>query len=249
MSNLKFEPTNILVVGGVHGNETSGIELVKKIKKYPINGFTTLLANPDAVKKKVRYIETDLNRSFGKLPISLEEKLATKICKKTKKFDLVLDFHNTDSNFSTCAILTCKPSNIHYFLASYFGLDKIVIMSPGGSLCGQASQKAFAIEISESDKSIFSTDYFYQKLLNMPNNVAISQNKKSLVLKHVANVNYQTYNRTKKELGEIIDFKSLNNKQKQLLGLQHHLNYYPLFYKYSAGKLSNTCFLILTDYI
>ena len=62
----------ILVVGGVHGNEQTGIALARVFiadKDARING---LVVNREAVRKKVRFLETDLNRSFGVLcPITI----------------------------------------------------------------------------------------------------------------------------------------------------------------------------------
>jgi hypothetical protein len=89
----------------------------------------------------------------------------------------------------------------------------------------------------------------FEKLLSFYDSVNnIGVRKKSHLYKYLSGVNYQTYQRIKFELGEIVDFRSLNSKQKITLGLQLNINYYPLFYKYSAGELSNTCFLILTDF-
>jgi aspartoacylase len=81
----------ILVIGGVHGDETTGIELIKKLEQKPIKTISTLLANPLAVQKKKRFIETDLNRSFNKVPISKEEKLALEIDKEIRNYDLILN--------------------------------------------------------------------------------------------------------------------------------------------------------------
>lgn len=60
----------VLIVGGTHGNELVGIYLIKKFEQCPqhINRSSfetlTLLGNPQAIAKCVRYIDKDLNRCF-----------------------------------------------------------------------------------------------------------------------------------------------------------------------------------------
>ena len=62
----------IVILGGVHGNETVGIHFAhrflhrhkKKIHTLKSGSITFILGNPDAFKAGVRYIDSDLNRSF-----------------------------------------------------------------------------------------------------------------------------------------------------------------------------------------
>ncbi len=62
---------NVALVGGTHGNELTGISLVKKYEqnyhliKRDSFEILTLLANPQAIAAGKRYIDTDLNRSFN----------------------------------------------------------------------------------------------------------------------------------------------------------------------------------------
>ena len=61
----------VAVVGGTHGNEFSGIYLLKKWQKKPQllarNGLDveTLFANPKGFEENIRYIDCDLNRQFS----------------------------------------------------------------------------------------------------------------------------------------------------------------------------------------
>ena len=85
---------SIGIVGGIHGNELLGVYLVKKFRKFPQlidrYGFrvTTLLANPQAIESRKRYIDTDLNRCFALQDlanpalVNYEQILAKKIDKK-----------------------------------------------------------------------------------------------------------------------------------------------------------------------
>lgn len=59
----------VFIVGGTHGNEQVGTFLVKNLSNELIkNQFSfpveTLIANPKATKRKIRYIDADLNRLF-----------------------------------------------------------------------------------------------------------------------------------------------------------------------------------------
>jgi succinylglutamate desuccinylase/GNAT superfamily N-acetyltransferase len=68
----------VAVVGGTHGNERLGIELVKHWQRDPTQLHrstllvTPILANPPAIVKNVRFIDTDLNRQF---PVDKLEKI------------------------------------------------------------------------------------------------------------------------------------------------------------------------------
>jgi len=60
----------IAFVGGTHGDELTGIEVVKKMESFLeekeiVKGTVFLIiANPEAVKQKKRFIDEDLNRVF-----------------------------------------------------------------------------------------------------------------------------------------------------------------------------------------
>lgn len=65
--------SQVAVCGGTHGNELSGVYLVKEfIQKQKEEGNSTgepvspvlVLSNPRAMQQCLRYIEADLNRCF-----------------------------------------------------------------------------------------------------------------------------------------------------------------------------------------
>lgn len=108
----------VLLVAGTHGNELSGIYLQKLIKdqlfkaERPSFSAQNLLANPEAVKRNVRFVDSDLNREFSKdklrdAPQSIESKRAHEIVKKhaATSNQLVIDLHNTTSNMGATLIL------------------------------------------------------------------------------------------------------------------------------------------------
>ncbi len=61
---------NVLLVGGTHGNELTGIHLVQqwqshqRAQNYPLFELDFLLANPLAIEQNRRYLDHDLNRCF-----------------------------------------------------------------------------------------------------------------------------------------------------------------------------------------
>ncbi len=125
----------IVIVGGTHGNELTGIYLVKKFKRSPNliqrSSFesVTLLANPKAYEIGRRYVDTDLNRCFQRQDLenpqlSSYEAMRAKIIYQmlvsggTQQTNLMIDLHTTTANMG----LTIIPSSKHPFnlqLAAY----------------------------------------------------------------------------------------------------------------------------------
>src|SRR4030042_5415446 len=92
----------IVFITGVHGDEYSPVKVMDKLNVYPY-----LIANPQAMKIKKRYLETDLNRSFpGCLIGSYEEKLAINLLKKLKEYSAVVDLHTASCSTPPFVIIT-----------------------------------------------------------------------------------------------------------------------------------------------
>lgn len=91
----------VLIVGGVHGNETAGYKAAASVKDYSITRGTLLVipqANKLAVNKHVRYISSmgDLNRDFPRTSYeSADNTLSKAIYKIVKDYDVdwVMDMH------------------------------------------------------------------------------------------------------------------------------------------------------------
>ncbi len=109
----------VLLVAGTHGNELSGIYINKLIKdglyKADRASFKTesILANPNAIEKNVRFVDCDLNRQFTPENRTLEHSeqnevnVAKELMSKYSDVDnqLVIDLHNTTSNMGATLIL------------------------------------------------------------------------------------------------------------------------------------------------
>jgi len=100
---------NIVICGGTHGNELTGVYLAKK------HGW--LLANPAAAAICRRYVEKDLNRCFALsdlngnddvLELNRAREINALLGKKGSENapDFILDIHNTTANMGITLILS-----------------------------------------------------------------------------------------------------------------------------------------------
>lgn len=132
---MKKAIQRVAIVGGTHGNEWTGVYLVKKFDRSPMlihrSSFEsiTLLANPEAIAANRRYVDRDLNRCFDNADLNnptltyYEDRQAKAIAtqlglKNNPKVDFIIDLHSSTANMA----LTILPSNKHPFnlrLAAY----------------------------------------------------------------------------------------------------------------------------------
>jgi len=139
--------SSIVLVGGTHGNELTGIHLVQHWQKntieqnYPELNLDYLIANTAARKANKRYIEHDLNRCFKRDDLendsltSLEQLRAKEINQQLgpkghSKTDFIIDLHTSTANMQTNIVLT-RMDRFHLHLAAYLKrtLDDVVITS------------------------------------------------------------------------------------------------------------------------
>lgn len=112
----------VAIIGGTHGNELTGIYLVKKFDRTPElilrSNFETIaiLANPQACAIGKRYIDIDLNRCFLRQDLensnlsSYEAERAKEIyhffgSRNSDRQDLIIDLHSTTANMGLTFIL------------------------------------------------------------------------------------------------------------------------------------------------
>lgn len=115
----------VMIIGGTHGNEWGGIQLVKNWRSdppaawqdYPFE-LSLRLANPDAVRHNRRYLDQDLNRSFRAADLSdlaqqsREMQRARSLLPDLQQADFLLDLHNTTANMG-CTIILSNPQVKH----------------------------------------------------------------------------------------------------------------------------------------
>ena len=112
---------SIALVGGTHGNETSGIQLIRNWQQFGLpSRFNELnvslnIANEAALAANVRFVEEDLNRQFTLERLSGDNPAKEAVLAKSlnNKFgpkgnsntDLVIDIHNTTSEMGATLII------------------------------------------------------------------------------------------------------------------------------------------------
>ena len=175
----------VVVVGGTHGNELTGIYLVKKFEQFPDllrrSSFEslTLLANPKAVALNQRYVDRDLNRCFASEDLSnpdltgYEDKRAKEIAAQLKLKDqldasVIIDIHSTTANMG----LTILPSSKHPFnlrLAAYLSKLYPAVRICCGIQCGQdtpmlrsLSALGCTIEVGAIAQGVLKAEQFQQ---------------------------------------------------------------------------------------
>lgn len=120
----------IAIIGCVHGDEIIGKKVINELKKINLKNGSLyfIIANQEALNRKKRYIKKDLNRSFpGKINGIVEEKIAYKIKKELKRFDVVIDIHATNSNFDSLVVVTKFNTEIKKIL-KFTPIDKIALI-------------------------------------------------------------------------------------------------------------------------
>ncbi|TQV76477.1 aspartoacylase [Aliikangiella marina] len=137
----------IVIAGGTHGNELTGVNLVRhwRDNHYAVNHqpltIELLQANPAAINANKRYLEKDLNRCFKLSELAdpkannQEQQLAKQINqqlgpKGDARVDFIIDLHTSTANMQTNIVLI-KMDDFHLKLAAYLKqqLANVVITS------------------------------------------------------------------------------------------------------------------------
>jgi succinylglutamate desuccinylase len=144
----KIGPT-VVVFGGTHGNELTGIEVVKKLLHTIESGqqmiesgvLYLILGNPRAIERNTRGSEdhADLNRCFKKDVLLqsdelYERKRAKEIAKILVSADVSIDLHAT--NKPSVPFLCCLADEAHRKIYQWFDCDR-VLADPRYILAGE----------------------------------------------------------------------------------------------------------------
>lgn len=135
---MKSTDRKILFISGTHGDEGFTEDVFRNLaKQYPKNefGYDNIVGNPRALKKNVRFIEADLNRSApGSLTSSIyEERRAAQIINLSKKYKIVIDVHGTIADSGIVTIIP-YPTLENLVLAAMLPIKKNVIWYTRSSL-------------------------------------------------------------------------------------------------------------------
>lgn len=149
----------VAIFGGTHGNELTGVFLVKhwlengaEIQRTGLE-VKPFITNPRAVKKCTRYIDCDLNRIFDleNLGKKMSEDLPYEVRRAQEiyhlfgpkdgedSYDIIFDLHNTTSNMGCTLILEDSRNNFliqmfHYIKTSLAPLPCYVYLIEHPSL-------------------------------------------------------------------------------------------------------------------
>jgi hypothetical protein len=203
----------VLVIGGMHGNETLGIELVKSFQADPVDNVDVLVANEEAIAKNVRFVEQDLNRSFPGDVTSKQYELqrAAEIIEACKNYDIVFDFHNTYCSDNDCSFLGQQAKQLLYDASSELGLNRIIIADY--DCLNKYASNCLSVEISMDSKNN-NVEVWRNKI------TAISQKRFSPMTTQVAT--YQFVYRMTLEDKE--KFKLMNRDLKAFVAMDRQLS-------------------------
>jgi len=117
-----------ITIGGLHGNEPLGIDVVPKIQRLNQDWLQAEYGNPRAIQDNVRFTQTDLNRVFpGDVGGDYEQRRAVELMQTCQNFDFVLDFHNTHGLDNDCGFVGGNDWKQTVNLAGFLGINKVIV--------------------------------------------------------------------------------------------------------------------------
>lgn len=198
----------VAIVGGTHGNEYSGIYLLKQWQKAPSlierASFNTeaVFANPKAFTENKRYIDCDLNRQFTATKLAdndrsnYEQSRAKALNiqlgpKGDSRTDFIIDLHNTTSNMGPTLILL-QSNQYNKELGAYV-----------------LANMADAVIVFEDQKTV-SEHYFLSSISPQGVIIEIGPQPQSVIRQDI--LDYMT-----EMTGHVLDFIELKNNNEQLI--------------------------------
>ena len=171
----------VIVVGGMHGDEEVGLRVFKKIKCNLIISKGTLklvTANRQALSKGIRFIDSDLNRSFpGNTRGGAEEILATKLTKIVSDCDYLLDLHSCSVPSPAFCIIRTKNK---LKLAKRTNLSNLVIFplqkQRGRSLIDQV-KNGIGLELGAYE-NLSTTEVGFNSVVNFISSLGMTKGRK-----------------------------------------------------------------------
>ena len=147
----------IFVIAAIHGDELFGLKIIGRIKKYFKNEILIRVGHPEAIAKRKKFIEEDLNRSFNSKKQSVESQIAKDIKKEITNSvaDLIIDIHTSIVSVGKVAIVA-KHNPLTEYVAQALSMDVLVIMPKSltkTALIGCFPNKSISIEFGRDNKS------------------------------------------------------------------------------------------------
>ena len=182
MKNRKFE--RVAICGGTHGNELTGVSLVRKWQADPSplrrESFEAepFLSNPKAVEENRRYIDQDLNRCFLSADLAdptlsgYEQNRAKVINRRfgpkgEATYDLLIDLHTTTANMGSTVIIQ-REDWFARKIASYLSeaAPAVKILAYAGAedypFLAEVTDNSIEIEVGPVPQGVIRTDVVQQ---------------------------------------------------------------------------------------
>lgn len=169
-------PANkILLVGSQHGDELLGAQLYAYItanKPELLPNIQYFCANPLAFARNKRFIDSDMNRSYGDTSIGYEadqaEQLASLI--KSSDFTYVIDCHTTTTKVGVCFITSRRNQIIDAIINAGSDIGNIIVMRQDIAALSllSVSPNILALEVNIA---ISTSETTLQSLLSMVENL------------------------------------------------------------------------------
>ncbi len=174
----------ILVVGAQHGDERLGPRVGRFLRLDKTERYATvdyLCGNPRALRRNIRFTETDLNRSYGApAPTSYEEKRAQRILAYIQKgnYDYVLDIHTSRADVGKFLIATHLDNNVLDIVSASI-YERVAIMPPHIADCSLIGNVPNAISI-EIDRRLTYQQQSLHELIELLDNLLDAKRHPSL---------------------------------------------------------------------
>ena len=231
----------ILVIGGMHGNEPLGFNVARLFQDKPQKGIGVVIANEMAVNKNARFIKQDLNRAFpGSLRSNnYEKKRAGELLKLCKRYDLVLDFHNTYCPNNDCTFVGNQAKDLLFDVSSFLGLNRIIIADY--DCINKYAPNCLSVEISLKS-SLMDPMLWYESISKLAMQKSIPRRKSMQKYKFVYRMTLEDRDRLKLDERNLKAFKPINAELAKKMGVKTPA--FPIFIKdkytpYNFGGLLN----------
>jgi hypothetical protein len=215
----------ILIIGGLHGDENLGIDIVNLLRNNPIEGIDGIFGNPMATAVNSRYIDKDLNRVFpGDVNGCLEEIRAAQIMQIAKDYDYIIDIHNTTSPDNDCSFVGGNYNTETLQLSLALGLTKVIDATY--DCINKYLPNCLSTEIS-FDSKLNDAQNWYDKILELANMELDSTDLKDLELFQFLD---RVSEKQSKEYGlKLQNFVELKDREKIKLRVDKDLKVVPIF--------------------
>lgn len=169
-----IEP-RILIVGAQHGDERLGPRINRFLKSDVSGRYKTvdyICGNPRAFRRNVRFMETDLNRSYDAAsPKTYEEKRAQKILRLIRdgSYDYILDIHTSRAEVGRFFLATSLEGAVSRVIAASC-FERVAIMPPQVADCSLIGKVPNAVSI-EYDRRLARTKRALQEIVELLDNL------------------------------------------------------------------------------